>query len=134
MNYLQALFSIFNAPLFATFIIGMFWKRMTAPAAFWGLLAGTLAAGLTFVLYKAGVIHFGSDLAESMVGASLAFVVDAVVTVAVSLRTKPKPVEELQGLVYGMANVDETGKVSNTPKILGAAVLLGATILTIVFW
>src|SRR4051812_8061070 len=93
MNYLQALFSIFNAPLFATFIIGMFWKRMTPAAGFWGLVAGTLAAGLTFVLYKTKVIHFGSDLAESMVGASLAFVIDAVVTVLVTLRTEPKPVE-----------------------------------------
>jgi SSS family solute:Na+ symporter len=134
MNYLQALFSIFNAPLFATFIIGMFWKRMTSAAAFWGLVAGTLTAGLTFVLYKAKVIHFGSDLAESMVGASLAFLVDAVVTVLVTLRTEPKPVEELQGLVYGMANVEEGAKVSHTPKLLGAFVLIGATILTIVFW
>src|ERR1041384_935353 len=102
MNYLQALFSIFNAPLFATFIIGMFWKRMTPAAGLWGLIAGTFAAAATFVLYKAKVIHFGSDLAESMVGASLAFIVDAIVTVLVTLRTKPKPVEELQGLVYGM--------------------------------
>src|SRR3954465_8913942 len=59
MNYLQALFSIFNAPLFATFIIGMFWKRTTAAAAIWGLVAGTVTAGATFVLYKAKVIHFG---------------------------------------------------------------------------
>ena len=79
MNYLQALFSIFNAPLFATFIIGMFWKRMTPAAGFWGLIAGTIAAAATFILYKAKVIHFGSDLAESMVGASLAFIVDAIV-------------------------------------------------------
>ena len=68
MNYLQALFSIFNAPLFATFIIGMFWKRMTPAAGLWGLIAGTFAAAVTFVLYKTKVIHFGSDLAESMIG------------------------------------------------------------------
>src|SRR3954463_1972906 len=74
MNYLQALFSIFNAPLFATFIIGMFWKRMTPAAGLWGLVAGTFAAALTFVLYKVGAITFGSDLAESMWGAGLAFV------------------------------------------------------------
>ena len=85
MNYLQALFSIFNAPLFATFIIGMFWKRMTPAAGLWGLIAGTIAAAGTFILYKAKVIHFGSDLAESMVGASLAFVVDAIVSVLVTL-------------------------------------------------
>jgi len=134
MNYLQALFSIFNAPLFATFIIGMFWKRMTPAAGFWGLISGTFVAALTFVLYKAKVIHFGSDLAESMVGASLAFIVDAIVSVAVSLGTQPKPIKELQGLVYGMANTDESVKVSNAPKFLGAFVLLGAAVLTVVLW
>src|SRR3954447_5624875 len=134
MNYLQALFSIFNAPLFATFIIGMFWKRMTPAAGLWGLIAGTCAAAATFVLYKAKVIHFGSDLAESMVGASLAFIVDGVVSVLVTLRTQPKPVEELQGLVYGMANTDDSVGSSHTPALLGGFVLVGALILTIVFW
>ena len=81
MNYLQALFSIFNAPLFATFIIGMFWKRMTPAAGFWGLIAGTITAAGLFVGYKAGWIGFGSDLDESMWGAGMAFVVDAIVTV-----------------------------------------------------
>jgi SSS family solute:Na+ symporter len=134
MNYLQALFSIFNAPLFATFIIGMFWKRMTPAAGLWGLIAGTVAAALTFILYKAKVIHFGSDLAESMVGASLAFLVDGIVSVLVTLRTKPKPVEELQGLVYGMANTDGSITASRAPALIGGLVLAGALILTIVFW
>jgi SSS family solute:Na+ symporter len=134
MNYLQALFSIFNAPLFATFIIGMFWKRMTPAAGLWGLVAGTVTAAGTFVLYKTGVISFGSDLAESMWGAGLAFLVDAVVSVVITFRTTPKPVAELQGLVYGMANEDESVAKSNAPKILGGAVLVGAVILTAVFW
>ncbi|HWK26727.1 MAG TPA: sodium:solute symporter family protein [Solirubrobacter sp.] len=134
MNYLQALFSIFNAPLFATFIIGMFWKRMTPAAGLWGLVAGTFAAALTFVLYKAGAISFGSDLAESMIGASLAFLVDAAVSVAVTLRTRPKPVAELQGLVYGMANLDGAAAVSRGSMLMGGGVLAGALALTIVFW
>src|SRR3954454_18044307 len=134
MNYLQALFPIFNAPLFATFIIGMFWKRMTPAAGLWGLIAGTFTAAATFVLYKAGAISFGSDLAESMWGAGLAFIVDGVVSVAVTMRTRPKPISELQGLVYGMANVDESVAASNTPKFLGAFVLLGAAVLTVVLW
>src|SRR6185503_14279024 len=96
MNYLQALFSIFNAPLFATFIIGMFWKRMTPAAGLWGLIAGTITAAGLFIGYKAGWIGFGSDLDESMWGAGAAFVVDLVVTVVVTLMTKPKPIEELQ--------------------------------------
>jgi SSS family solute:Na+ symporter len=137
MNYIQALFSIFNAPLFATFIIGMFWKRMTSAAALWGLVAGTAAALITFVGYKAGWFSFSTDLNESMVGAGLAFVVDAIVTVAVTLATQPKPVAELQGLVYGMANVDEEARTPRwweSPKLLGATTLTGATILTIIFW
>jgi solute:Na+ symporter, SSS family len=137
MNYLQALFSIFNAPLFATFIIGMFWRRMTPAAGLWGLIVGTIFAAGTFILYKAKVIGFGSDLAESMWGAGLAFVSDAVVTVLVTLRTQPKPVEELQGLVYGMANVDEEARPLTwweSPKLIGGFVLTGATVLTIVFW
>ena len=133
MNYLQALFSIFNAPLFATFIIGMFWKRMTPAAGLWGLVVGTAVAATTFVLYKAGAISFGSDLAESMWGAGLAFVSNAVVTVLVTWRTRPKPVEELQGLVYGMANMEGVA-ITRTPLIMGMSVLAGALVLTIVFW
>ena len=139
MNYVQALFSVFNAPLFATFIIGMFWRRMTPAAGFWGLVAGTAAAAITWIGYKVGWFEFGSDLSESMWGAGAAFVVDAIVTVAVSLRTQPKPVEQLQGLVYGMANVDEyearrVHRWWESPTLLGGIVLAGAAILTIIFW
>lgn len=138
MNYLQALFSIFNAPLFATFIIGMFWKRMTPAAGFWGLIAGTATAAGLFIGYKAGALSFGSDLDESMWGAGSAFVVVAIVSVVVTLMTTPKPVSELQGLVYGMANIDESVAVSHrwweSPKLLGFSVLAGAAILTILFW
>jgi SSS family solute:Na+ symporter len=138
MNYLQALFSIFNAPLFATFIVGMFWKRMTAPAALWGLVAGTLTAAVLFIFHKTETIDFGTDLNQSMWGAGAAFVADAVVTVLVTLMTRPKPVEELGGLVYGMADVDESVKRHKhwweSPKLLGSSVLAGATILTVIFW
>jgi SSS family solute:Na+ symporter len=137
MNYLQALFSIFNAPLFATFIIGMFWRRMTPAAGLWGLIAGTIAAAVLFIGYKAGWIGFGSDLDESMWGAGSAFVVDAIVTIVVTLMTRPKPVEQLQGLVYGMANVDESARRPRwweSPGLLGATTLAGAAILTIIFW
>jgi SSS family solute:Na+ symporter len=138
MNYLQALFSIFNAPLFATFIIGMFWKRMTPAAGLWGLIAGTLTAALLFVAHKTNVIEFGTDLDQSMWGAGSAFVVDAIVTVVVTYMTKPKPVEELHGLVYGMANITAADQRRHawweSPKLLGGGVLAGATILTILFW
>ena len=104
MDYIQLLFSFFNAPLFATFIIGMFWKRMTPWAGFWGLVAGTLGAAIAHYGNEWGWFDLGSDQAAAFWGAIVAFVLDAIVSVAVTLVTKPKPVEELQGLVYGMAD------------------------------
>ncbi|OMI39735.1 sodium:solute symporter family protein [Streptomyces sparsogenes] len=102
MNYLQTLFSFFNVPLFCVFIIGMFWKRATAAAGFWGLLAGTVAAMINyFWLYKGGVISIPSDQGANFVSAIVAFVVGGVVMVGVTPFTKPKPVESLAGLVYG---------------------------------
>jgi solute:Na+ symporter, SSS family len=139
MNYVQALFSIFNAPLFAAFIIGMFWKRMTPWAGFWGLVTGTLVAAVTWLGYKVGWFSFGSDLDESMWGAGLAFVAVSIVAVAVTLFTTSKPIAELQGLVYGMANEDEYAarrvyKWWESPKLLGFTTLGGAALLTIIFW
>ncbi|NYH43032.1 SSS family solute:Na+ symporter [Micromonospora jinlongensis] len=111
MNYIQALFSVFNAPLFATFIIGMFWKRMTALAGFWSLLLGTLVSLSLYLLYKGGVIDFNSDLEESFWGAGLAFVTAVVVAAIITPLTAPKRDEELRGLVYGMGGIDLKGDV-----------------------
>ncbi|MEU7755347.1 sodium:solute symporter family protein [Micromonospora sp. NPDC049171] len=111
MNYIQALFSVFNAPLFATFIIGMFWKRMSALAGFWSLLLGTLVSLSLYLLYKGGVIDFNSDLEESFWGAGLAFVTAVVVAAIITPLTAPKRDEELRGLVYGMGGVDLKGDV-----------------------
>jgi solute:Na+ symporter, SSS family len=106
MDYLQTLFGFFNAPLFATFILGMFWKRMTATAGWAGLVSGTLAAVLVAVLSEdslgaasVGVLPL-SGQGASFVAAGAAFVVDIVVSVAVSMATAPKPVAQLAGLVY----------------------------------
>ncbi|SBT46569.1 sodium:solute symporter family protein [Micromonospora auratinigra] len=104
MNYIQALFSVFNAPLFGTFIIGMFWRRMTALAGFWSLLSGTVVAIATYLLYKAGVISFNSDLEESFWGAGLAFVTVAVVAAIITPLTRPKTDDQLTGLVYGLSD------------------------------
>ncbi|WP_255950263.1 sodium:solute symporter family protein [Streptomyces odontomachi] len=102
MNYLQTLFSFFNVPLFVVFIIGMFWKRTTAAAGFWGLLSGTVAAMVNyFWFYKQGVIDIPSDQGANFVSSIVAFVVGAVVMVVISYATKPKAAEELAGLVYG---------------------------------
>jgi len=102
MNYLQTLFSFFNVPLFVVFIVGMFWKKTTPAAGFWGLLSGTVAAMINyFVLYLHGIIHIPSDQGANFVSSIVAFVVGSVVMVAVTLFTKPKPAEQLAGLVYG---------------------------------
>ena len=99
MDYLQTLFGFFNAPLFATFILGMFWKRMTPTAGWAGLSSGTLSAVGVFLLNEAGVMNLPGQGA-AFLAASTAFVVDIVVSVLVSLVTTPKPVSELVGLVY----------------------------------
>ncbi|SHN81558.1 solute:Na+ symporter, SSS family [Geodermatophilus obscurus] len=99
MDYLQTLFGFFNAPLFATFILGMFWKRMTATAGWAGLVSGTLAAITVFVLSEAGVFDLPGQGA-AFVAAGAAFVVDILVSVAVTMVTQPKPAHELVSLVY----------------------------------
>jgi SSS family solute:Na+ symporter len=99
MDYLQTLFGFFNAPLFATFILGMFWKRMTPTAGWTGLVSGTLSAVAVFVLVNTGVWNLPGQ-GGAFVAAATAFVVDVLVSVLVTLVTEPKPVEELGGLVY----------------------------------
>lgn len=101
MDYLQQLFSFFNAPLFATFILGMYWKRMTPAAGWSGLVSGTLAAVLVFLANNLGVIEL-SGQGASFVGAGAAFVVDILVSVVVTLFTRPKPDSELVGLVHSL--------------------------------
>ncbi|MFJ4652057.1 sodium:solute symporter family protein [Nocardia sp. NPDC088792] len=99
MDYLQTLFSFFNAPLFATFILGMFWKRMTPAAGWIGLVCGTVAAIVIFALSKLNVFEL-SGQGTSFVAAGVAFVVDIVVSIGVSAYTLPRPATELVGLVY----------------------------------
>jgi SSS family solute:Na+ symporter len=141
MNYIQALFSLFNAPLFATFIVGMFWKRMTAPAGFWSLLSGTVASLIVYLGYKGGVFEFNTDLEESFWGAGIAFVTVCVVAVAVTMFTKSKRDEELRGLVYGLGGTNLKGDVVagdevwyRSPMLLGAIALALAVLLYIPFW
>src|SRR5690606_19411931 len=117
MDYLQQLFSFFNAPLFATFILGMFWKRMTPTAGWVGLVLGTASAVVVFLLSEAGVIAL-SGQGASFVGAGAAFVVDIAVSVVISLMTRPKPDEQLVGLVYSLTP-KESLKASSTGEDAG---------------
>jgi solute:Na+ symporter, SSS family len=141
MNYVQLLFSYFNAPLFATFIIAMFWRRSTPWAGFWGLIAGFLGAFITHELYSWGTIDLGSELAASFWGAIIAFLADLVVTVGVSMVTQPKPEAELRGLVWGLTRHEEEPEKHDpaddvwyrSPWLLGAGAIVLIVILNIIF-
>jgi SSS family solute:Na+ symporter len=140
LDYLQDLFSFFNAPLFATFILGMFWKRMTPHAGWSGLVLGTASAITVWGLSQAGVIGL-SGQGTSFVAAGTAFVVDIVVSVVVSLATKPKPDEELVGLVYSLTpketrQHDTTGENAGwyrKPGLLAGIVLILTIALNAIF-
>jgi SSS family solute:Na+ symporter len=151
MNYIQLLFSFFNAPLFATFIVAMFWKRTTPWSGVAGLAAGTIgAAVMHFAGYHIGYFypHQVLDPTHATInaqmlnfyGAITAFVADLVVTVLVTLVTKPKPVSELGGLVWGIPSPDAPDPSTvpkpawwASPKLLGGTALLIVLVLSIVF-
>ena len=143
-DFLQLVFSFVNGPLFATFLLGMFWKRTTGHGAFWGLVAGTLAAaithGLTIAEGKGGWISpiypISSGMGQAFIVASFSWMANFFTTIAVSLVTKPKPDEELRGLVYSL-----TEKVYGTekrwylkPAPLGIILLVITILLNIIFF
>ncbi|WP_068271964.1 sodium:solute symporter family protein [Aldersonia kunmingensis] len=140
MDYLQQLFSFFNAPLFATFILGMFWKRMTATAGWVGLVSGTASAITVFVLHENEVFTL-SGQGSSFVAAGVAFVVDIAVSVVVTFMTEPKPESELVGLVYSETpremlrdeHADEE-KWWQSPTKLALISLIMVIALNILFW
>jgi solute:Na+ symporter, SSS family len=139
MDYLQTLFGFFNAPLFATFILGMFWRRMTATAGWVGLVAGTLSAVSVFILSRVGVLDLPGQ-GVPFLAATAAFVIDIVVSVLVSIVTAPKPREELVGFVYSETKVPifsdpaDAGKAWYLkPVPLAAVMLVFVIILNAVF-
>jgi SSS family solute:Na+ symporter len=149
MNYIQSLFSFFNAPVFATFLFAMFWRRTTPAAGISGLVAGFVGAVAWQYLIGPRIAYFypgGDTSAEinaqmlNFYGAIVAFVTDAVVTVAVTLFTKPKPLEQLAGLVWGVPDPDvgdpHEGYVRRwweSPKLLGFTALGIVLVLSIIF-
>jgi SSS family solute:Na+ symporter len=142
MNYIQTLFSIFNAPLFATFIIAMVWRRATAWGGFFSLVAGTVAAyAVNRLAAYHTIFHFGSALSGSFWQAIIAFLVDAVVMVVVSLVTKPKSTEELRGLVWGLTRAEEAEENADprdklwwrSPALLGGIAIALVVVLNIIF-
>ena len=135
MDYMQLIFGFFNAPLFATFLLGMFWKKTTPWAAFFGLLVGTLTA-MSHYLATDHLLHYSSVMAGNFWRALFAWIACFVVTIILSFFTKPKPEEELVGLVYGMSDIIKTdaGPWYKQPVILAAIVGSITVVANIVFW
>jgi SSS family solute:Na+ symporter len=149
MDLLQLVFAFVNAPLFATFALGMFWRRTTGHGAFVGLLAGTLAAaihhGLTLPAgvgpgIKGGYLGlwhtYPSELAQTFWTAIVAWVTCFVVTIVVSAATRPRPDDELRGLVYSLTpKPSDAGlPLRARPWVLGVVVLLLTVMLNLIFF
>jgi len=146
MDVIQLVLSFVNAPVFATFVLAMFWKRATGTGAFLGLLGGittsTLVHGLTIAEGKGGwmgtaLYTFPSSMAQNFWLAICAFVVCFVLTLGISLATKrTKSDEELKGLVYSLTPKlkDDEQHFLLRPAVLGTILIIGCIILNIIFW
>jgi SSS family solute:Na+ symporter len=144
------IFAFVNAPLFAAFLLGMFWKRTTGHAAFWGLIGGTIAAAIHhgFTLPAAAVAgvkggYFGalhtypSEMAQNFWTAIFAFSAALVITLVITAATKRnKTDEELRGLVYSLTpkTMDDSRFWYQKPGFMAIVVGAIALALTIIFW
>ena len=144
MDYVQALFSFFIAPLFGTVVLGMLWKRATPKGGFWGLLAGTASSiGMwAWVKVDPAALRYvalspnARDMAENMYRALWSWVVCVSVTVVVSLLTEPKPDSELVGLVYGVTEIPHEGDMALWQRPIFWAVIVAVVfvIFNILVW
>jgi len=152
MDYVQALFSFFIAPLFGTVILGMLWKRATRAGGFWGLLAGTASSigmwawvkadpmNIRFMILQpdatAEVINKVQAMSENIYRAMWSWSICVVVTVVVSLLTKPKTLAELDGLVYGATKIPSEGDYPVYQRPIFWAIVVGVGLITLnfIFW
>ena len=144
MDYVQALFSFFIAPLFGTVLLGMLWKRATPAGGFWGLLAGTLSSIALWAWVKVdhnalryvALSPHARDMAENMYRALWSWTVCVLVTVIVTYMTKPKPEAELSGLVYGLTAIPaEAGvPIYRRPAFWAVAIGVVFVILNLALW
>jgi SSS family solute:Na+ symporter len=143
-DFLQLVFGFVNGPLFATFLLGMFWKRTTGHGAFWGLLAGTAAAtathGLTIAEGKGGWIaplyEIRSGMGQAFIVAAVSWIVNFFTTIIISLLTKPKNEEELRGLVYSLTEKPKQEGVKWYQRIefIGLILLMVTLLLNLIFF
>ena len=144
MDYVQALFSFFIAPLFGTVILGMLWKRATRQGGFWGLLAGTVASISMWIwvqrtpsaLRYIALSPDAKPMAENIYRALWSWLTCVAVTVVVSLLTKPKTDKELDGLVYGATIMPHDGSTTLWQKPIFWAGIVGVVfvVLNVIFW
>jgi solute:Na+ symporter, SSS family len=144
MDYVQALFSFFIAPLFGTVILGMLWKRATRAGGFWGLLAGTCTAVSlwAWVKHDPSALRYvalspdAKAMAEDMYRALWSWLVCVLVTVVVSLATRPKPISELEGLVYGASKLPEEHDDHwyQKPILWASVIAVLFVVLNVIFW
>jgi SSS family solute:Na+ symporter len=144
MDYVQALFSFFIAPLFGTVLLGMLWKRATPWGGFWGLLAGTASSIAMWAWVKVDPTALryvalstqARDMAENMYRGLWSWIICVVVTVVVSMATVPKPVSELSGLVYGCTTlpVEDQIELWRRPGFWACVVAAAFVALNIIFW
>ncbi|HXE65151.1 MAG TPA: sodium:solute symporter family protein [Bryobacteraceae bacterium] len=144
MDYVQALFSFFIAPLFGTVLLGMLWKRATPAGGFWGLLTGTLSSIGMWAwvkLYPSALSIIAlspnaKDMAENMYRGLWSWLICVIITVAVSMATKPLPDKQLAGLVYGYTNLPPEDQVPllQRPLFWAAVVAVVFIVLNIIFW
>jgi SSS family solute:Na+ symporter len=144
-DFLQLVFSFVNAPLFATFFLGMFWKRTTGHGAFWGLLIGTFAAavfhGITLAEGKGAwlmdpIYEFRSGMGQAFAVATVAWVVCFIMTIVISLFTKPKEEKDLVGLVYSLTEKPKETETAfyKRPVPLAIAMIILGIILNLIFF
>jgi SSS family solute:Na+ symporter len=144
MDYVQALFSFFIAPLFGTVLLGMLWKRATPQGGFWGLLAGTVSSIGMWAWVKAdpsalSIVALSShakDMAENMYRGLWSWIVCVGVTVVISYMTKAMPESALTGLVYGCTEIPSEGDAPLYKRPIFWAIVIAAVfaILNIIFW
>lgn len=143
-DFLQLVFGFVNGPLFATFLLGMFWKRTTGHGAFWGLVAGTTAAAITHGVtvaegkggWLAELYTIKSGMGQAFIVAAVSWIVNFFTTIFVSLATKPKSDDELRGLVYSLTPKPPKEQQPWYMRVapLGLILLIITIILNIIFF
>jgi SSS family solute:Na+ symporter len=142
MDYVQALFSFFIAPLFGTVLLGMLWKRATKAGGFWGLLAGTSASIAMFVFVKSNIHNLryialspnAQPMAENLYRALWSWLICVAVTVVVSYCTQPTPESQLNGLVYGCTVVPHDGSTNLFEKPIFWAIVVATVLFILNLW